>query len=395
MRGAALHRPQDAQGLRPRSELNNGAAGCPAARSSAMRAKSSPPRCGAMAYDNNREITPQLGRRPRAEARRIRENSDADRSHADLHRARHLLGHVERALLVQILEKVAAHAADHRSARHPGPGRKCRRGRYRRRPGDRLQDGIAQPPSFIEPYQGAATGMGGILRDVFTMGARPVAAMNALRFGAPEHEKTRHLVSGVVAGIGGYGNSFGVPDGGRRGRVRRPLQRQHSGQRLRRRPGRHRQDFLFQGRRRRPARRLSRRQDRPRRRRRRHHGVGRIRRRHRAEAPDRAGRRSVHRKAPARGLPRADGDRRGDRHPGYGRRRAHLLGRRDGGQGRPRHRARSRPGAGARSRDDALRDDAERKPGAHAHGAASRKGSRGQSGVPEMGARFRHRWPHH
>ena len=66
-------------------------------------------------------------------------------------------------------------------------------------------------PSFIEPYQGAATGVGGILRDVFTMGARPIAAMNALRFGAPSHEKTRHLVSGVVAGVGGYGNSFGVP----------------------------------------------------------------------------------------------------------------------------------------------------------------------------------------
>ncbi len=66
-------------------------------------------------------------------------------------------------------------------------------------------------PSFIEPYQGAATGVGGILRDVFTMGARPVAAMNALRFGSPDHPKTRHLVSGVVAGVGGYGNSFGVP----------------------------------------------------------------------------------------------------------------------------------------------------------------------------------------
>ena len=66
-------------------------------------------------------------------------------------------------------------------------------------------------PSYIEPYQGAATGVGGILRDVFTMGARPVAAMNALRFGAPDHPKTRHLVAGVVAGIGGYGNAFGVP----------------------------------------------------------------------------------------------------------------------------------------------------------------------------------------
>jgi len=66
-------------------------------------------------------------------------------------------------------------------------------------------------PSYIEPYQGAATGVGGILRDVFTMGARPIACLNSLRFGDPKHPKTRHLVAGVVAGIGGYGNSFGVP----------------------------------------------------------------------------------------------------------------------------------------------------------------------------------------
>jgi phosphoribosylformylglycinamidine synthase len=66
-------------------------------------------------------------------------------------------------------------------------------------------------PSFIEPYQGSATGVGGILRDVFTMGARPVALLDALRFGDPSHPKTRHLLSGVVAGIGGYGNCVGVP----------------------------------------------------------------------------------------------------------------------------------------------------------------------------------------
>jgi len=66
-------------------------------------------------------------------------------------------------------------------------------------------------PSYIEPYQGAATGVGGILRDVFTMGARPVANLNALRFGRPEHPKMKHLVQGVVAGIGGYGNCVGVP----------------------------------------------------------------------------------------------------------------------------------------------------------------------------------------
>ncbi len=66
-------------------------------------------------------------------------------------------------------------------------------------------------PSYIEPYQGAATGVGGILRDVFTMGARPVANMNALRFGRPDHPKMKSLVKGVVAGIGGYGNCVGVP----------------------------------------------------------------------------------------------------------------------------------------------------------------------------------------
>jgi phosphoribosylformylglycinamidine (FGAM) synthase-like enzyme len=66
-------------------------------------------------------------------------------------------------------------------------------------------------PSFIEPYQGAATGVGGIMRDVFTMGARPVALLNALRFGDPSHEKTKRLVKGVVSGIGGYGNCVGVP----------------------------------------------------------------------------------------------------------------------------------------------------------------------------------------
>jgi phosphoribosylformylglycinamidine synthase len=66
-------------------------------------------------------------------------------------------------------------------------------------------------PSYIEPYQGAATGVGGILRDVFTMGARPIANLNALRFGRPDHPKMRHLIAGVVSGIGGYGNCVGVP----------------------------------------------------------------------------------------------------------------------------------------------------------------------------------------
>src|SRR5215468_10415797 len=66
-------------------------------------------------------------------------------------------------------------------------------------------------PSFIEPYQGAATGVGGIIRDIFTMGARPIASLNALRFGPLDNPQTRRIFAGVIAGIGGYGNSIGIP----------------------------------------------------------------------------------------------------------------------------------------------------------------------------------------
>ena len=66
-------------------------------------------------------------------------------------------------------------------------------------------------PSFIEPYQGAATGVGGIMRDVFTMGARPIANLNSIHFGSTQHKKTKNLLRGVVHGIGGYGNCMGVP----------------------------------------------------------------------------------------------------------------------------------------------------------------------------------------
>ena len=164
-------------------------------------------------------------------------------------------------------------------------------------------------PSYIEPYQGAATGVGGILRDVFTMGARPIANMNALRFGEPDHPKTRHLVAGVVAGIGGYGNCVGVPTVG--GEIN--FHARYNG------------NILVNAMTRRPRRRRARSSiPRPK-------GVGNpvvyvgsktgrdgI---HGAtmasaefdeavgrEAPDRAGRRSVHREAADRGLPRADGE---------------------------------------------------------------------------------------
>ena len=133
-------------------------------------------------------------------------------------------------------------------------------------------------PSYIEPYQGAATGVGGILRDVFTMGARPIACLNALSFGDPKHPKTRHLVSGVVAGVGGYGNSFGVPTVG--GSVR--FHTRYDGNNLvnAMAVGLAEADKIFyaaaSGRR--HADRLSRLQDRARRHPRRQHGVGGVRR---------------------------------------------------------------------------------------------------------------------
>ena len=76
-------------------------------------------------------------------------------------------------------------------------------------------------PSFIEPYQGAATGVGGIIRDIFTMGARPIALLNSLRFGSTRRSAHAPDLRGVVAGIGGYGNSIGIPDRRRRSDVRR------------------------------------------------------------------------------------------------------------------------------------------------------------------------------
>ncbi len=177
-------------------------------------------------------------------------------------------------------------------------------------------------PSFIEPYQGAATGVGGILRDVFTMGARPVALLNSLRFGAPEHPRTRHLVDGVVAGIAGYGNCVGVPTVG----GETTFHRAYNGNILVNAmcvglvP--HGPDLLRARRRHRQSGGVRRRQDRARRHPRRDHGLGRVQRGDRGQAADRAGRRSVHREAAARGLPRADADRRDRRDPGHGRGRA-------------------------------------------------------------------------
>ena len=108
-------------------------------------------------------------------------------------------------------------------------------------------------PSYIEPYQGAATGVGGILRDVFTMGARPIAAMNSLSFGEVDHPKTRRLVHGVVEGVGGYGNCFGVPTVGGEVRFHPAYNGNCLVKRVCRGPRRCRQDLLLRRLRRRHA----------------------------------------------------------------------------------------------------------------------------------------------
>ena len=201
-------------------------------------------------------------------------------------------------------------------------------------------------PSFIEPRQGAATGVGGILRDIFTMGARPIASLDSLRFGPLEDPKHRYLLHGVVEGIGGYGNSVGVATvGGEtsfhecyRGNI--VVNAFNLG--LVREEGL----FLAKAAGRRQPGALRRQQDRARRHpRRQPAGLGRVRRDQRGQAPDRPGGRSLHREVSDRGLPRGDGDRRHRRHPGHGRGGAHLLLLRDGEQRGHRDRARSRPRA--------------------------------------------------
>ena len=127
----------------------------------------------------------------------------------------------------------AAHAGRRRARR---AGRERRRGAHRRRPGGRVQARVAQPPIAVEPYQGAATGVGGILRDIVAMGARPVALLDALKFGWPDDEATRRLVRGVVRGVGGYGNCVGVPTVGGELDLRPVVHRQPAGQRDVRRP---------------------------------------------------------------------------------------------------------------------------------------------------------------
>ena len=262
------------------------------------------------------------------------------------------------------LEEVAAHAADHRAAGDLRAGRERRAsstsataeaGRWRW--SSRWRATTTPPTS--SPTRGRRPGSAGILRDVFTMGARPIAAMNALSLrravaseDAEPRARRRRRASAATA----------TPSGCRRSGAScastppttatasstpsRPASPRRTASSTRRRAGVG-MPVVYLG--------AKTGRD----------GVGgatmasrRVRRHHRGEAADGAGRRPLHREAADGGLPRADGDGRGDLDPGHGRGRPHLLGGRDGRQGRPRDQARPRPGAGARDRDDRLRDDA-------------------------------------
>ena len=149
-------------------------------------------------------------RRDRRRARR--DPRPARRPRPERPRARDVQRHVERALLVQELASRCCGPC-RRPARASSPGRARTPASSRSATGSRSRSRSRSHnhPSAVEPYQGAATGVGGILRDIFTMGARPIAVLDALRFGDPADARTRHLVDGVVRGVGGYGNCVGVP----------------------------------------------------------------------------------------------------------------------------------------------------------------------------------------
>mgnify|MGYP003693873201 CR=1 FL=1 len=249
---------------------------------------------------------------PRRDRRRIRAHQDAHGARAQPHRARRLLGDVVRALQLQELAGPSQDAADRRHARAAGPGENAG--------AVDIGDGLAavfkieshNHPSFIEPYQGAATGVGGIIRDIFTMGARPIALLNSLRFGPLDDAAARGASSQASSPASrGYGNSIGIPTVGGEIALRRsptPATRWSTCFCL----GIARPTDIIKGaaeRRRQPGL-LRRRQDGPRRHPRRDDGVGGVRR----EVRRRSGRRCrsaipFMEKLLARGVPRGDEDR--------------------------------------------------------------------------------------
>ena len=272
------------------------------------------------------------------------------------------------------------------AVRHPGAGRERRRDRHRRRAGLRLQDREPQPPELHRALSGGRDRRGrhharrlhhGRAADRQPECAALRRARGSQDPASPGRRRRRHR---------GLRQLHGRADRGRRDQFPPRLQRQHPGQRHDRGAGRQGSDLLCEGGRRRQSGDLCRRQDRARRHPWRHHGLGRVPRRFRGKAAHGPGGRPLHREAAAGSLPGADGDRRHRRDPGHGCRRPHLLLGRDELQGRARHRARSRPGADARDRHDALRDHALGKPGADADGDPARGPRARQGHLRQMGA---------
>ena len=249
-------------------------------------------------------------------------------------------------------------------------------------------------PSAVEPYQGAATGVGGIIRDIFSMGARPIALMDPLRFGPLDDPRTRYLFEGVVSGISGYGNAVGVPTVG--GELvfdecyrDNPLVNVFCLGTLPDRPARARP-----GRGRRQPRGAARRVHRARRHRRRQRArVGRVRGGQRGQAAVGAGRRPVRGEEAHRGVPRAARRRPRDRRAGPRRGRHLVRGVGDRGQDRRGHGRRRRPGAAPRAGHEPGRDAHVREPGAdardrHARSTSTRSSrcaSAGRSGRRSIG----------
>ncbi|CAA9274137.1 MAG: Phosphoribosylformylglycinamidine synthase, synthetase subunit, partial [uncultured Acetobacteraceae bacterium] len=331
--------------------------------------------------------------RPQAGGARARPGHPRPPTHP--HRTRRVQRDVVGALLVQILPRLAARAADEGALGHPRPRRERRRHRHRRRPRRRLQDGVAQPPELHRalprrrhrrrrhPARRVHHGRpprSQPERAPLRLARQPPHQAHSGRRGA-RHRRLRQLRR--------------RPHGRRRGELPPGLRRQPARQRHDRRHSPRGPHLHRESDRRRQPRGLRRQQNRPRRHPRRHHGERRIQRRLGGETPYGPDRRPVHREAPDRGLPGADGNRRHRRHPGHGRRRPHLLLRRDGRQGRHGHRTRPRRRAPARNRHERLRDDALGVAGAHADGAPPRPRGRSGAHLPQMGTGLRGDRPPH
>ena len=305
----------------------------------------------------------------------------ADGARAERARAGGVLADVVGALRLQALEEAAAQAA------HRGPAPADGAGRERRRVD--VGDGLAiafkveshNHPSAVEPFQGAATGVGGILRDIFAVGARPIAVLDSLRFGELDSPRSRYLFDWAVAGIGHYGNSIGVPTVGGEIYFEAAYEQNCLVNAMCAGPRAARPADQQRGRGRRQPPRPARRADRPRRDRRR---LGARQRRAAArttlQAADRPDRRPVRGVEARRVLPRAARARPARLAPGPRRRRPHVRVVGDGLQGRGRARHRRRPGAAARGRHGAVRDHDLGVAGAHAlrgRAGAARRGARG------------------